>query len=70
MACAVLKHPDMLNPAAIDSMPTHRGESDFWVRLLRDDVMRDCDDLEKLLIGCEIIAALDAAGMLAARVIS
>lgn len=66
----MLKHPDMLNPAAIDSKRPHRGGPDFWVRLLRDDELCDCGDLEKLLIGCEIIAALDAAGMLAARAIS
>ncbi len=70
MACAVLKHSDMLNPAAIDSKRPHRGEPDFWDRLLRDDRLRDCGDLEKLLIGCEIIAALDAAGMLGACAIS
>ncbi len=60
----------MLNPAAIDFVTFHLSEPDFWVRLLRDDRLRDCDDLEKLLVGCEIIAALDAAGMLASRVIS
>ena len=40
--------------------------SDFWVRLLNNEQLRDCNDLEKLVIGCEIIAALDAADLLAA----
>ena len=40
--------------------------SDFWIRILRDDQLRNCDNLQKLLIGCEIIAALDAVDLLAA----
>jgi hypothetical protein len=40
--------------------------SDFWIRILRDEQLRDCDNLQKLLIGCEIIAALDAVDLLAA----
>jgi hypothetical protein len=40
--------------------------SDFWIRILRDEQLRDCDNLQKLLVGCEIIAALDAADLLAA----
>jgi hypothetical protein len=40
--------------------------TDFWLRILRDDELRDCDDLQKLLVGCEIIAALDGVDLLAA----
>jgi hypothetical protein len=40
--------------------------ADFWVRICRDEQLRDCDDLKKLLVGCELIAALDEADLLAA----
>ncbi|MFL6539411.1 MAG: hypothetical protein ACJ8HU_01470 [Chthoniobacterales bacterium] len=33
--------------------------SDFWVRLLQDESMKALSDLERLVTGCEIIAALD-----------
>lgn len=62
----MLNHGFMLNPAAIGFSMAKAEPSDFWVRLLNDEQLRDCDDLEKLLIGCEIIAALDAADPLAA----
>lgn len=38
----------------------------FWQRLLNDDALADCGDLEKIVIGCELIAALDDAELLAA----
>jgi len=38
----------------------------FWQRILNDEELRDCDNLEKLLAGCEIIAALDGRDLLAA----
>ncbi|MGI8436924.1 MAG: hypothetical protein ACR2NX_08465 [Chthoniobacterales bacterium] len=38
----------------------------FWERLLNDQDLRDCAPLEKLLVGCELIAALDASELLAA----
>jgi hypothetical protein len=50
----------------IESDETHVRASDFWMRILRDEQLRDCDNLQKLLIGCEIIAALDAVDLLAA----
>ncbi len=37
----------------------------FWSRLLNDSSMENFADLEKLLAGCEIIAALDDLGLLA-----
>ena len=40
--------------------------ADFWIRIIRDEQLRDCDDLKKLLVGCELIAALDEADLLAA----
>ena len=57
----------MLIPATfIESDETKLRASDFWIRILRDDQLRDCDNLQKLLIGCEIIVALDAVDLLAA----
>ena len=38
----------------------------FWQRIANDDALSDCGALEKLLIGCELIAALDDAELLAA----
>jgi hypothetical protein len=54
----------MLNPAAVVSM--NAKSADFWLRLLTDEALRDCDDLEKIVIGCELIAAVDAVELLAA----
>ena len=54
----------MLNPASVVSM--NAKDSDFWLRLLHDEALSDCDDLEKIVIGCEIIAALDSIDLLAA----
>jgi hypothetical protein len=66
VACALLKHKFMLNPAVIDCAKTKPSASDFWLRIVNDEQLRDCNDLEKLVIGCEIIAALDAVDLLAA----
>ena len=38
----------------------------FWKRILNDEELRECDNLEKLLAGCEIIAVLDGRDLLAA----
>ncbi|HKP92276.1 MAG TPA: hypothetical protein VJS88_00130 [Chthoniobacterales bacterium] len=55
----------MLNPAILESANSNKA-GDFWLRLLNNDELRDCDDLEKIVIGCEIIAALDTVDLLAA----
>jgi hypothetical protein len=54
----------MLNPASIVSI--NAKDADFWLRLLNDETLSGCDDLEKIVIGCEIIAALDSIDLLAA----
>jgi hypothetical protein len=56
----------MLNPAVVDRLNTKPDYAEFWLRLLNDATLQNCDDLEKLVIGCEIIAALDAVDLLAA----
>jgi hypothetical protein len=38
----------------------------LWNRILNHEELRACDNLEKLLAGCEIIAALDGRDRLAA----
>jgi hypothetical protein len=56
----------MLNPAVIESHASRSSAENFWSRILTDEELGDCDDLQKLLVGCEIIAALDAVDLLAA----
>jgi hypothetical protein len=52
----------MLIPASfVESRETEILPTDFWPRLLQDEELRDCDNLQKLLVGCEIIAALDGS---------
>jgi hypothetical protein len=38
----------------------------FWRQILEDRALRDLDDLAKLIIGCEIIVALDDVSLLGA----
>jgi hypothetical protein len=57
----------MLIPATLlESTETKILAADFWLRILRDEQLRHCDNLQKLLVGCEIIAALDSVELLAA----
>ena len=42
------------------------GTPSLWNRILNREELRGCDNLEKLLAGCEIIAALDGRDPLAA----
>jgi len=56
----------MLNPAVIESHTSRSITENFWFRILTDEELGDCGDLQKLLVGCEIIAALDAVDLLAA----
>jgi len=57
----------MLIPATLlESNETKAHATDFWLRILRDEELRHCDNLKKLLVGCEIIAALDGIDLLAA----
>jgi hypothetical protein len=61
-----LKDGSMLNPAVVDFPHPKASRADFWLHLVNDEALQDCDDLEKLVIGCELIAALDAVALLAA----
>ena len=67
VAHAVLQEIAVLMPAtSIDSHETRISATDFWLRILHDEQLRNCDNLQKLLVGCEIIAALDGVDLLAA----
>ena len=66
MACPLLKWVSMLTPALLRSAKVNELGADFWLRLFNDEALNDCDDLEKIIVGCEIIAALDAVDLLAA----
>jgi len=56
----------MLNPAVLESGHGKDIGSDFWLRLFNDAELASYDDLEKIVIGCEIIAALDSVELVAA----
>ena len=61
----------VLNENGVKTLPAEpeaicESGTDFWQRLLNDSSLQGYDDLEKLLAGCEIIAALDDLGLLAA----
>jgi hypothetical protein len=66
LARALLKEDHMLNPAVIESTKAKSHATNFWLRILTDEELSACDDLQKLIVGCEIIAALDAVDLLAA----
>ncbi len=40
--------------------------ANFWERLVNDEQLSDCSPMEKLLTGCELIAALDQVALLQA----
>jgi hypothetical protein len=63
---AVAKDGSMLNPAILESANAKKIGADFWLRLFNDAELAQFDDLEKIVIGCEIIAALDTVDLLAA----
>jgi hypothetical protein len=57
-------NPAVFEPALARNIPNI--PADFWLWLLNDEAFRDWEDLEKLVIGCELIAAIDAEEPLAA----
>jgi hypothetical protein len=66
VACALLNTHSMLNPAVLESGNSKEVGADFWLRLFNDAELTHYGDLEKIVIGCEIIAALDSVELLAA----
>ena len=55
----------MINPTRSRITGRRTGDK-FWQRILNDGALEDCGALEKLLAGCEIIAAVDDLDLLAA----
>ncbi len=55
----------MINPTLL-SNDTETGSTAFWQRILNDGALQNSADLEKILAGCEFIAALDDVELLAA----
>ncbi len=66
LARPLLKGFSMLTPALLRSAKVNEVNADFWLRLFNDEALKNSDDLEKIVIGCEIIAALDGVDLLAA----
>ena len=56
----------MINPAVVEPTKSSELPEGFWLRLFNREELRDYDDLEKIVIGCELIAALDSVDLLAA----
>ncbi|MBA2271308.1 MAG: hypothetical protein H0W20_12060 [Chthoniobacterales bacterium] len=56
----------MIKPTLHPASSDNTSAAAFWQRILCDGSLQNCNDLEKLLAGCEIIAALDDLELLAA----
>lgn len=63
---AVAKGKGMNPHAPVAAADMAENTIPFWSHLVALDELRDCAPLEKLLVGCEIIAALDDTELLAA----
>jgi hypothetical protein len=59
------KQASVINPT-LHSTSTENIAVAFWQRILNDGALQNCDALEKLVAGCEIIAAVDDLELLAA----
>jgi hypothetical protein len=60
------KQSFVIKPNFDTASSEHSSTADFWQRILADGSLQNCANLEKLLAGCEIIAALDDLDLLAA----
>lgn len=49
----------MTSSSAIAETVPNENARPFWKRILNEKELRDCAPLEKLLVACELIAALD-----------
>ncbi len=66
LARPLLNENGMILTSQISHQDAEPKTISFWQRLLEEEELRDCAPLEKLLAGCEIIAALDRVDLLAA----
>lgn len=62
---AAAKEGTVINPT-LRSTSFDTTTVDFWQRIINDGSLQHCDALEKLVAGCEVIAALDDLDLLAA----
>ncbi len=65
VAQRLLNQSSVIKPTLASNCTENSGIN-FWQRLVNDGALENCADLEKLLAGCEIIAALDDLDLLAA----
>jgi hypothetical protein len=56
----------VINPTQFTATAASNSGINFWQRISNDGALEDCAALEKLLAGCEIIAAVDDLDLLAA----
>ena len=66
MAQLMLKQTSVINPTQFTDILDTNSSVAFWQRILKDGALENCNPLEKLLAGCEIIAAVDDLDLLAA----
>ena len=60
--CIVMNSPlDLFGQSTLRTITPN-----FWQRLANDEQLKDCSALEKLVAGCELIAALDQIELLLA----
>ncbi len=62
----MLNYTSVINPTQFTDTAANNSGINFWQRILNDGALESCDPLEKLLAGCEIIAAVDDLELLAA----
>ena len=65
MAQRVLIQSVVINPTLRPST-FETVAAGFWQRFINDSALQHCDPLEKLVAGCELIAAVDDLDLLAA----
>ena len=66
LARLLLNYSSVINPTQFTDVAGNNTGVNFWQRILNDGALEDCGALEKLLAGCEIIAAVDDLDLLAA----
>ena len=62
----MLNSTSVINPTHFTDTAADQTGINFWQRIFNDGALESCDPLEKLLAGCEIIAAVDDLDLLAA----
>ena len=65
LARLLLDSSSVINPTLLSNSTEASGIA-FWQRILNDGALENSADLEKILAGCEFIAALDDVELLAA----